>query len=429
MSVSQTISLFEGSQSERKIKKHSSIVQIGNMTTLLERKAMNSLIWLAKDQLKRHPGSRVFQCDIGIIKRLSGLTDSDNADLKDALRNLSNTKIEYNILNKDKTKEERWIFSFLAEVKIVTAGRGKPTSISFEFPSTVLKVIQNPRLFVKLDLLIIRGLNSKHSVALYELMKDYQNLGQYRIAIQDFKRLMGVQPEQYGIFTMLRKRVLDKAIEEINEKTDIFVSYDLEKNGRKIEAILLKVASRSKEQLPADTTKAIEDKLKQYWIKHKTIETLLKKHDLQYLWANITIVEEQIKQGKVSNPVGYLLKAFQNDYRPIETELTKEQKEKLANKQTEERSKKKLMLEEEGQRRAFEKRKVETIKARLIEQSQELVSDRKVSFVSQMNENPLFSKMLQSKWFDDKIIQMQRMKFLESLVLSDQEQDFSFFLK
>ena len=82
---------------------------------------MNSLIRLAKDQLKRHPESRVFQCDIGIIKRLSGLTDSDNSDLKDALRNLSSTKIEYNILHKD--KEERGVFSFLAEVKITTEGR------------------------------------------------------------------------------------------------------------------------------------------------------------------------------------------------------------------------------------------------------------------------------------------------------------------
>ncbi len=149
---------------------------------------MNSLIWIAKDCLKRNPEERVFQCDIGIIKRLSGLNDSDNSDLKDALRNLSSTKIEYNILNKD--KEEWGIFSFLAEVKISTEGRGKPTTVSFEFPSTVLKVVKSPNMYVKLDLLIIRGLNSKHSVALYELMKDYQNLGKYHCAVEAFRKLM-----------------------------------------------------------------------------------------------------------------------------------------------------------------------------------------------------------------------------------------------
>lgn len=91
---------------------------MSNITTLLERKAMNSIIRIAKDFLKRSPEQRVFECDIGLLKRLSGLNDSDNSDLKEALRNLANTKLEYNIFNKD--KEERGIFSFLAEVKIVT---------------------------------------------------------------------------------------------------------------------------------------------------------------------------------------------------------------------------------------------------------------------------------------------------------------------
>ena len=154
------------------IKKHSSIVQMSNITTLQERKAMNSLIRIAKDQLKRSPEQRSFVCDISILKRLSGLNDTSNVDLKDALRNLSSTKIEYNILNKD--KEERGVFSFLAEVKIIAEGRGKSTTVHFEFPTTVRKVVKNPNMFVKLDLLIVRGLNSKHSVALYELMKDYQ---------------------------------------------------------------------------------------------------------------------------------------------------------------------------------------------------------------------------------------------------------------
>lgn len=40
---------------------------------------------------------------------------------------------------------------------------------------------------------------------------------------------MGIKDGQYKIFTMLKKRVVDKAIEEINEKTDIEVSIDLER--------------------------------------------------------------------------------------------------------------------------------------------------------------------------------------------------------
>jgi len=40
----------------------------------------------------------------------------------------------------------------------------------------VLDVIKHPNMFVKLNLLVIRGLDSKHSIALYEFLKDYLNI-------------------------------------------------------------------------------------------------------------------------------------------------------------------------------------------------------------------------------------------------------------
>ena len=60
--MNRQISLFDDDQTFREIKKHSSIVQMNNITTLQERKALNSLIWIAKDILKREPEKRVFDC-------------------------------------------------------------------------------------------------------------------------------------------------------------------------------------------------------------------------------------------------------------------------------------------------------------------------------------------------------------------------------
>ena len=57
------------------IKKHSSLVQMSHLGTLMERKVMNALIRLAKDALKRNPGERSFSCDIGLVRHLSGLKD------------------------------------------------------------------------------------------------------------------------------------------------------------------------------------------------------------------------------------------------------------------------------------------------------------------------------------------------------------------
>jgi hypothetical protein len=84
------------------IKKHSSLVQMNNVTTLQQRKAMNSLIWIAKDQMKRNPEARSFSIDLGIIKKLSGINRNDNSELKAALKALVSLVIEYNILGKEK---------------------------------------------------------------------------------------------------------------------------------------------------------------------------------------------------------------------------------------------------------------------------------------------------------------------------------------
>jgi len=101
MARDKQISLFDDSGNTWEIKKHSSIVQMGNITTMQERKAMNALIWIAKDVLKRNPDERIFQTDIGVVKNLCGLNDTNNNELKNALRSLANTKIEYNIFNKE----------------------------------------------------------------------------------------------------------------------------------------------------------------------------------------------------------------------------------------------------------------------------------------------------------------------------------------
>ena len=64
MPDNQTATLLDISDTTWEIKKHSSIVQMNNVTTQLERKILNSMIWIAKDALKREPDQRIFTCDL-----------------------------------------------------------------------------------------------------------------------------------------------------------------------------------------------------------------------------------------------------------------------------------------------------------------------------------------------------------------------------
>lgn len=403
--MDSTPNLFSQSQTTFEIKKHSSLVQIGNIATSQERKAMNALIRIAKDVLKRNSECKYFTCDIGIVKRLIGITSNDNILLKEALKNLQRTEIEYNVLNKD--KEERWIFSFLAEVKILTRWRWKATTISFEFPSTILNVIKHPAMYVKLDLYIIRWLESKHSIALYEMMKDYQNLGYYNCNIDAFRKLMWIEEWQYKIFTMLKKRVLDKAVSEINDKTDISVNYELMKEWRKNVWIQFKVENAKKiTSKSTNLEQHVLEKLKVFWISEKQCSVLIEKHDHQYLLANIRIVEESVTKGGVRNPKGYLLKAIQNDYRDSKL---------LQNDRIMAIEESNWALSKEKNEEAKEKEKLrrEQILSFITTFSEEEYNNLKNEYLQTFENNTFFKKLYESRGFNDKIIQYQRCKFVE----------------
>jgi len=416
-----------GNDTLREIKKHSSMVQMTNVTTMQERKVMNALIWIAKDILKRETNSTQFLCELWILKRLCGLNDTNNKELKDALRNLANTEVEYNIFNKD--RKEWGVFHVLAEAKISEGGRGKPTFVHFEFPSTVLAVVKNPNMYVRLDLLIIRDLKSKHSIALYEFLKDYQKLGQFLCGIEEFRYLMGIQPGQYEIITMLKKRVLNVAVKEINEKTDLKVDCNFEKEGRKTIAINFIMKKQKTPWALEEKSTAILNKLLWFWIKKVKAEELIKNHDEQYLRANIGIVEEQAKKWKISNLPAYLLKAFQDDYRPIETELDRAKKVEEANKALAKKEKQSIQAEIDKIKIQFNKEKEELMEKTLANTSSDDLQKLQDEFIAWKASSPLIQKLIEARWFTNPIVDAQRKHFLTQRFLPDEYADFGAYLE
>lgn len=87
-------------------------------------------------------------------------------------------------------------------------------------------------------------MRSQYAVRLYELLKTYQkNNYKWWFKVEDLKRLLDCQ--NYKGFKDFRVRVLEPAVKEINEFTDIKITYGTEKDGRRIDVITFFMAQKS----------------------------------------------------------------------------------------------------------------------------------------------------------------------------------------
>lgn len=81
----------------------------------------------------------------------------------------------------------------------------------------------------------VSDLSSVYAVRLYELLIQWKNTGKTpAFSLVDFKSKIGLEEEDYPRMYDFKRRVLDFAVNQINEHTDITVSYKQHKRGRSI---------------------------------------------------------------------------------------------------------------------------------------------------------------------------------------------------
>lgn len=87
----------------------------------------------------------------------------------------------------------------------------------------------------------ISALTSVHAVRLYELLIAWRStLKTPVIELSEFRQQLGIGENEYPRMTDFKRRVLDAAISQINEHTDITATYEQHKRGRSISGLSFK---------------------------------------------------------------------------------------------------------------------------------------------------------------------------------------------
>ena len=78
----------------------------------------------------------------------------------------------------------------------------------------------------------VMQLDTVNAIRNYELLKQYQSLGQRTFSVAEYKQLLRLEGK-YSLNADLRRYVIDPAVKEINENTDIQVSYEFVGRGQR----------------------------------------------------------------------------------------------------------------------------------------------------------------------------------------------------
>jgi plasmid replication initiation protein len=96
----------------------------------------------------------------------------------------------------------------------------------------------------------IQRLKSGYSIKIYELCKQYQNTKQgYRdLTIDELKIYLDIPLKKYPRFSNFKQKILNVAIPEISEKTDIKLDIEPIKKGRSVAGIRFYISLKNREQ-------------------------------------------------------------------------------------------------------------------------------------------------------------------------------------
>nr|WP_227669152.1 replication initiation protein [Psychrobacter sp.]QJS05515.1 replication protein [Psychrobacter sp.] len=128
--------------------------------------------------------------------------------------------------------------------------------ISVCFPDEVLIMLKefdasNPfTKYKKENVLLLKG---EYSIDLYHIAKKYEGMSTFQMTLEDYKLELGL-PKSYNRINNLKARALEPAIDEINEKTDINITYENIKRGRTVTGLKFTVKPKTKPKKPLRKT-------------------------------------------------------------------------------------------------------------------------------------------------------------------------------
>ena len=162
--------------------------------------------------------------------------------MKDAEDTLFNRRFSY-VDDEGKLVKSRW----LSQVRYLDDEGAIEVVFTPAVVQGITRIDGAEEFFTKYLLEQTAEMDSNYSVRLYELLVQWKQAKKTPVfELEKFRGQLGVEDDEYQTMSNFKKRVLNLAVEEINEKSDLNVSYTQKKKGRKIAGFSFTVYEKPK---------------------------------------------------------------------------------------------------------------------------------------------------------------------------------------
>jgi plasmid replication initiation protein len=163
--------------------------------------------------------------------RFNVTNDGAYRALKNAVLNLFDRQFSFKEEDKNGkigTVKSRWV----SRIKYIDDSA--TLEITFA-PDVVPLITRLEQHFTSYQIKEVAQLTGKYAIRLYELLIAWREIGKVpQINLAEFRNKIGVEDDEYMRMSDFKIRVLEPSIKQINEHTDITVTYEQHKKGRSI---------------------------------------------------------------------------------------------------------------------------------------------------------------------------------------------------
>lgn len=295
------------------LKKHVAAIHIGAKLSLLQRKLVNALLYNAYDQLLT---AQEHEISASVLCEMIGFDSKNIGYLKGALKGLMETVVEFDVLEED--GERSWEAMVLLPYAKIKGG-----TCTYRYERALAEKLYHPDVYSKINLSVLREMNSAHALVLYENCYRFEGIGHTAWWDVDvFRKLMGVDMmSSYKPFKALNRNVIQPAMKEVNKLSNIQIEMETRMKGRSVTG--LRFIVRPNRQLSLVGMEAEDDITQnpayQALLSEGISKTLARawviEYDEEYIFDKLDLAGSEAAKGKIkSSKAGFLKAAVEQDF-------------------------------------------------------------------------------------------------------------------